>query len=621
MSIPEGWDFEGWASKNDLKCGDNRVIRKDAFKVNDGKRVPLIWNHVHNSPSTVLGHAILQNKDEGVYTYGYFNDSPAAKDAKEAMLHGDIESLSIFADQVDQLGCDVLHGNIREVSLVLAGSNPGAFIESVMQHGVAIEDGDEECLFYTGEPIVICHASKGTENKPKSEEDKKEDEKNNDDDNKTVADVIDALTDEQKAAVAILIDQAVSSNDEKKDKEKEDKEKDKEKEDKKKEGVGTEMRHNIFEDHKDDNTVLSHAATEKVLADAKRLGSLQEAIKANVADGTIIHAGVLSNPEMTKGVTVSTGNQDYGFNDVSMLLPDYKSLNVPPEFITREMSWVDKLMSKVHTTPFARVRSTYADITEEEARAKGYIKGNQKKEEVFRTLKRTTDPQTIYKKQKLDRDDIIDLSSEFDVVTWLKGEMKVMINEEKARAMLIGDGRPSDSDDKIQEIHIRPVVTDVPLFNTVIKVTVPAGATSEVIAKATVNAIIRGRKNFKGTGKPDFWTTEDVVTEMLLIENAIGDKTYKTENELATTLRVGDIIPVEAMEGYKLTVDGTEYPLIGTIVNFADYNVGRDSRFDKDQVMEGFDIDYNQYKYLMEDRFSGALVKPFSAVTFILDQQ
>lgn len=602
----EGWDFEGWASKNDLQCEDGLVIRKDAFKSNDGKKVPMVWNHVHNTPSVVLGHAILENRKEGVYAYCYLNNSQAGKDAKEAVQHGDVESLSIWANNVDRLGNDVNHGNIRELSLVLAGANPGAFIESVLQHGVVMDLDDDEALFYTGEPItVISHAAEDAKGKPISDE-KTEEE----DDDETVGEVIETLTDKQKAAVAILIDQAVSgdSGDDK-------------------EGDDKEMRHNIFETQgKNDTTIISHAVAEKIFVDAKRLGSFKEAIKANIEDGTvdkdtIQHAGgYLSDPKMATGMTTATGNQQYGFNDVSMLLPDYKNLNVPPEWIKRDQTWVDKLMSKVHNTPFPRVRSTFADITEDEARAKGYIKGNQKKEEVFRTLKRTTDPQTIYKKQKLDRDDIIDLNSEFDVVNWLKGEMKMMIKEEKARAMLIGDGRPSDSDDKIQEIHIRPVVTDVPLFNTIVKVKVAADATPEVIAKATVNAIIKGRKEFKGTGKPDFWTNDDIITDMLLLENAIGDKIYKTENELATTLRVDEIIPVEPMEGYELTIDNVKYPLIGTIVNFADYNVGRDSRFDKDQIMEGFDIDFNQHKYLMEDRFSGALVKPFSAVTFVLDK-
>lgn len=606
----EGWDFEGWASKNDLKCEDNLIIRKDAFKTNDGKKVPLVWNHVHNNPSVVLGHAILENRAEGLYAYCYFNNSPAGKDAKEAVLHGDVESLSIWANNVDRLGNDIHHGNVREVSLVVAGANPGARIESVFQHGAIMDLDDEEALLYTGESIIISHASEDPKEKPDPDE---RDEK--DDNDKTIGEVIETLTAEQKAAVAILVDQAASQDSEE------------DNDDKEKEGDDKEMRHNIFEDQSGkDTTIISHAVAEKIFADAKRLGSFKEAIKANIADGsvdkdTIQHAGgYLNDPKMTTGMQTATGNQQYGFNDVSMLLPDYKNLNVPPEWIKRDQTWVDKLMAKVHNTPFPRVRSTFADITEDEARAKGYIKGNQKKEEVFRTLKRTTDPQTIYKKQKLDRDDIIDLNSEFDVVNWLKSEMKMMIREEKARAMLIGDGRPEDSDDKIQELHIRPVVTDVPLFNTVIKVKVGADATPESIAKATVNAIIKGRKKFKGSGKPDFWTNDDVITDMLLLENAIGDKIYKTENELATTLRVGEIIPVEPMEGYELAIDGQKYPLIGTIVNFADYNVGRDSRFDQNQIMEGFDIDFNQHKYLIEDRFSGALVKPFAAVTFVLDK-
>ena len=603
-----GWDFEGWASKNDLQCEDGLIIRKDAFKHNDGKKVPLVWNHVHDSPSVVLGHAILENRDQGVYAYCYLNNSQAGRDAKEAIQHGDIESLSIWANNVDRLGNDVNHGNIRELSLVVAGANPGACVESVFQHGMGMDLDDEEGLFYTGEPIILSHAAEDPKGKPdlNDEEELEDDE--------TVGEVIETLTDKQKAAVAILIDQAVSDNSGDDDEERE--------------GDDDEVRHNIFESQgKNDTTIISHAVAEKIFIDAKRLGSFKEAIKANIEDGTvdkntIMHAGgYLSKDGMTTGMEIAKGTQQYGFNDVSMLLPDYKNLNVPPEFIKRDQTWVEKLMSKVHNTPLPRVRSTFADITEDEARAKGYIKGNQKKEEVFRTLKRATDPQTIYKKQKLDRDDIIDLNSEFDVVNWLKMEMKIMIAEEKARAMLIGDGRPSDSDDKIQEIHIRPVVTDVPLFNTIVKVTVSLNANEETIAKAIINAMIKNRKKFKGTGKPDLWTNDDYITDMLLLENAIGDKIYRSENELATTLRVGEIIPVEPMEGYEVTIGENKYPLIGTMVNFADYNVGRDPRFDKDQIMEGFDIDFNQHKYLMEDRFSGALVKPFSAVTFVLDKQ
>lgn len=600
----EGWDFEGWATKNDLRCEDKRIIRRDAFKVNDGKKVPLVWNHVHDSVGTVLGHAVLQNRKEGVYAYCYLNNSEAGKSAREAIKHGDVESLSIWANNLEQVGNEVLHGVIREVSLVLAGANPGAFIESVVQHNSPMDDGDEEGLFYTGDPIILpdeslSHAS--SEDKDPEPEAKSEDDE-------TIGDVLETLNDKQKAAVAILISEAAGESEDE-------------------EGDEKEMRHNVFENDDKDYEVLSHSVKKKILTDMKKTGSLKEALLNNLNDGTLEHGisigdlnEVISHAIDKTGMTVATGNQPYGVNDVAMLLPDYKSVTSgPPEFISRNMTWVSKLMAKVKNVPFTRIKSMFADITEDEARAKGYIKGNQKKEEVFSTLKRTTDPQTIYKKQKLDRDDIIDIT-DFDIIGWLKSEMKTMIAEELARAILIGDGRAADAEDKIQEIHIRPVVSDVPLFNTIIKVSVAADATEEVIAKATVNAIIRGRKKFKGTGKPDFWTTDDVVTEMLLIEDAVGHKLYKSETELATTLRVSEIIPVEPMEGQTVTIDAKKYPLIGTMVNMADYAVGTDRKFDENQVMEGFDIDFNQYKYLMEKRKSGALIKPFAAVTFVLDK-
>lgn len=594
------YDFEGWATKNNLKCADGLIIRKGAFQVNDGKKVPLVWNHQHNNVGDVLGHAVLENKDEGVYAYCTFNDTTAGKDAKEVVKHGDVVSLSIWANNIEQVGSDVLHGVIREVSLVLAGANPGAFIESVLSHGEPIGDEEDEGIFYTGEGIFISHANDEPKEKKEGENmgDKKENPK---EDEKTVQEVLNGMTDEQKAAVGIIIEQAV---------------KDAKKEDDKK-GDGEEMKHNMFEGRARSDKVISHSDMKKILEDAKRCGSLKEAVNQHIENG------VLSHSIDTTGMEVATGTQTYGFNDPSMLFPDYKSLNNPPEWISRKTDWVGKVMSKVHHTPFSRIKSLYANITEDEARAKGYIKGNLKKEEVFTTLKRTTDPQTIYKKQKLDRDDILDIT-DFDVIIWIRAEMRVMLDEEIARAILIGDGRPSDSDDKIQEIHIRPVVSDVPLFNTIIKVTVPADATEDVIANATIKAIIRGRKHFKGSGKPDFWTTEDVATEMLLLEDAIGHSLYNTEAELATKLRVEEIIPVEPMEGQtvSITEGGTTktYPLIGTITNLADYNVGADKGGEVN-MFDDFDIDYNQQKYLIETRISGALVKPFSALTIVLDKQ
>lgn len=605
------YDFEGWATKNNLECSDGLIIRKDAFRVDNGKKVPLVWNHQHNAVADVLGHAVLENRDEGVYAYCSFNNTSGGRDAKEAVQHGDVTALSIWANNLHQVGNDILHGVIREVSLVLAGANPGAFIESVLSHGDPMGEGEDEGIFYTNEGIFLCHGEVKKDDPEKKEEDKmdgqesekKEPEKK--EGGKTVQQVLNDMTDEQKAAVGIIVEQAVK--DAKKESGGEEPPKEKKEE--------NEMKHNMFEGRQTAKAI-SHSDMEQILSDAKRLGSLREAVDSHIENG------VLSHSIDTTGMETAKGKQKYGFNDPSMLFPDYKAINNQPEWISRNMDWVTKLMSRVHHTPFSRIKSMYANITEDEARAKGYIKGKLKKEEVFTTLKRTTDPQTIYKKQKLDRDDIIDIT-DFDVVAWIKAEMRVMLDEEIARAILIGDGRPSDSDDKIKEDHIRPVVKDVPLYNTVIKVTVPADADDSVIAKETIKAMIRGRKHYKGSGKPDFWTTEDVTTEMLLLEDQIGHALYKTEAELATKLRVNEIITVEPMEGQTVSITeksiAKEYPLLGVVVNMADYNVGADKGGEVN-LFDDFDIDYNQQKYLIETRISGALVKPFSALTIVLDK-
>lgn len=589
--MPKNPDFGGWATVNNLRCADGLTIMPGAFDGQDGKKVPLVWNHKHDSPSTVIGHGILESRDKGVYIHGYLNNTKGGRDAKETLAHNDIDSLSIWADNLDRRGSDIFHGIIREVSLVLAGANPGAFIESVLAHGISMDDEDTEAIIFTGESIHIEHAAE--EEPPKS----KEKEESGD---KTVVEVFNTLNEEQKKAVAIVVGQAIEDAKRNNNEEEED----------------DTVRHNLFEGKDQEGgekTYLSHSDMEQIFKDARQMGSLRAAVEANVDGGVLVHS------IDTTGMTTATGTQNYGVNDVEMLFPDYKSLNTPPEFISREMGWVSKVMAQVHRTPFSRIKSMYANITEDEARARGYIKGKQKKTEVFTTLKRTTDPQTVYKKQKLDRDDILDIT-DFDVVAWIKGEMRVMLNEEIARAILIGDGRPSDSEDKIQENHIRPVVSDVPLFNVIVKVTVPSDAGPEIIAKATINAIIRARKKYKGSGSPTFWTTEDVLTEMLLLEDGIGHKLYKTEAEISTALRVREAVTVEPMEGQKVKIGTKEYPLIGTIVNLADYNVGADRGADADNMFEDFDIDYNQMKYLIEKRQSGALIKPFSALTIVLDK-
>lgn len=586
MNIPDNYDFCGWASKNDLLCADGRIIRKDAFKDNDGEQVPLVWAHDKNSSvSNILGHAILENRADGVYVYGYINDTPSGAHAREALKHGDLNALSIWANNLEQVGRDVIHGTIKEVSMVTVGANPGAFIESVVAHGLSMDESEDEGFIYTNEKLILSHALNEEKKDKDTTSDSEETTGDNPEKGKTLQDVYDSLNEDQKKLFAFMVKEAAKGEKEDEDKKEED----------------NDVRHNIFEGQ-NDNELCHSIDMGKILSDAKRLGSLRESVFENLGDD-IVHS------LDTTGMTTATGTQNYGFNDPSMLFPDFKTLNNTPEWISRNMDWVQKVMSGVHKTPFSRIKSVYADITEDEARARGYIKGNLKKEEVFTTLKRTTEPQTVYKKQKMDRDDITDIT-DFDVIAWIRAEMRVMLNEEIARAILIGDGRPSDSDDKIKEDKIRPIVKDVPLFNTVVEV--KAGADTTETAKNTINSIIRARKNYKGSGNPVFFTTEDVLTEMLLLEDGIGHKLYKTEAEVATAIRANTIVTVEPMEGFVL--DGKK--LIGVLVNLADYNVGAD-RGGEVSMFEDFDIDYNQQKYLIETRISGALIKPYSALTIV----
>lgn len=601
MEYTGKYDFCGWASKNDLRCRDGRTIRRNAFKVQDGTKVPLVWNHEHNDPSMILGHAWLENRDEGVFTYGLFNNTQKGQDAKTALEHGDIEAMSIWANDLDQNGGDVMHGTIREVSLVLAGANPGAFVESVMTHGISMDEDDNEGIFYTGDALILEHSiEKKEEEKPMEEETKKSPEEK-EDEGESVAEIYNAMTEKQKKVVAIIATEFAKGGSE----EKAEKPEKKEEEDN--------MKHNLFEGSAAAPTTnfLSHDAMKSIFSDAKRSGSLKEAFENAIgADGILSHA--MEVP--TEGTTTATGTQTYGFNDPDMLFPDYKSLNNPPEWISRDMGWVQKVMAGVHHTPFSRIKSQFANITEDEARAKGYIKGKQKKTEVFSVLKRTTDPQTIYKLQKMDRDDIIDIT-DFDVVVWIKAEMRVMLNEEIARAILIGDGRLDDAEDKISEQHIRPVVKDVPLFNIKYNVsyTKASDETEEdARAKATIRAAIKARKQYKGSGQPTLFTTEDTLTDMLLLEDKLGHPLYESAQALATKMRVKEIVTVEPMEDY--TVDNKN--LIGVIVNLADYNVGADKGGEV-SLFDDFDIDFNKYTYLIETRISGALTKPFSAITLL----
>ena len=571
----ERFDFSGWATRNDLKCSDGRTIRKDAFKDNNGQKVPLVWNHQHNDPLNILGHALLENRQEGVYAYCTFNETEAGQNAKLLVEHGDVSALSIYANQLKQRGSDVIHGAIREVSLVLAGANPGAFIDSVICHG---EESEEEAIIYTGEDISLFHAEcdkkeETKEEKPVENEKKTaESEKKTTESEETVGEVLDTLNEKQKTAVFALIAQALENADNSNDDDEEEKE----------------MKHNVFDqDETKKENVLSHSDIESILSDAKRSGSLKESFLAHTAT--------------------------YGIDQIDTLFPEPKSMNTPPEFIKRDMDWVAGVINGVHHTPFSRIKSMFANITEDEARAKGYIKGNLKKEEVFTLLKRTTTPTTIYKKQKLDRDDILDIT-DFDVVAWIKGEMRMMLDEEIARAILVGDGRLTSDDDHIPEQNIRPVWKDDDLYTIKTKITVSTTATDDDKAKAMIKAAVKSRKNYKGSGNPVLYTTEDFLTNCLLLEDTQGYRLYKSEQDVATAMRVSKIVTVPVMEGLTRTdSESKTRTLMGIIVNLKDYNVGAD-KGGAVNMFDDFDIDYNQQKYLMETRCSGALIKPYSAI-------
>lgn len=568
------YDFSGWATRNDLQCADGRVIRRDAFKDCDGIKVPLVWNHDHATATNVLGHALLENRKDGVYTYGWFNETEKGQIAKELVSHGDITQLSIYANKLKQVGHDVVHGAIREVSLVLAGANPGAKIEETMVHSEDSEFGDEGVI-YTGEPIQLYHSEEAAEETEEALEhaDSKPDEGEEKMNEETVQDVVDSMTDKQRRVMYALIGMAADR------KETEKKEDDEEE---------TEVKHNIFETDEAQGNTLSHSEMQTIISDAKRYGSMKDSFMAHAAE--------------------------YGIESIDMLFPEPKTMNNPPEFISREMSWVGKVMNGVHHTPFSRVKSMFADITEDDARARGYIKGNLKKDEVFTLLKRTTTPITVYKKQKLDRDDVIDIT-DFDVIAWLKSEMRMMLDEELARAFLIGDGRLSSSDDKINEGNIRPIVSDADLYTIKKKVTVKTSATDSEKAKAFIRMAVKSRKEYKGSGSPTLFTTEDWLTECLLLEDTTGRRLYADENALRSAMRVSSIVTVPVMEGVKGPSSGD---LMGIIVNLNDYNVGAD-KGGAVNMFDNFDIDYNQMKYLIETRCSGALIKPYSAIVLELD--
>lgn len=561
------FDFSGYATKNDLKCADGRIIRKDAFKNNHGQKVPLVYQHLHNDPSNVLGHALLENREDGVYAYCSFNGTESGKRAKELVEHGDITFLSIYANKLVQKGSDVIHGAIREVSLVLSGANPGAVIDNLaIQHSDGEVVADEtEAFITTGIELSlekIEHAVGA--------------------DDETIEDIIATMNEKQKDVLYAIVARLVDGGEEPADAKHSDEEN---KEDiKHSDEGGSDMKKNVFEGNKEENkqgkTSLTHAELKIILEDAKRLGSLKESFLA--------HAGT------------------YGIDNIDYLFPDAKTVTPTPDLIKRDTEWVAGVISGTRHSPFSRIKSTAADLTADEARALGYVKGTLKKEEVISLLKRVTTPCTIYKKQKLDRDDIIDIV-DLDVVAWLKAEMRMMLDEELARVVLVGDGRDAESDDKISETNIRPIYTDDDMYAHHVEIAVDHN-TEELI-----DDIIRARKNYKGSGSPALYTDTDTLTEMMLLKDITGRRIYATEAELAAALRVSKIVEVPVMENLTRVVDGNTLKLKAIIVNLSDYVVGAD-KGGAISMFDDFDIDYNQYKYLIETRCSGALTRPKSAL-------
>lgn len=559
------YDFSGWATKNDLKCSDGRTIRHNAFKDCDGVKVPLVWNHSHGEPENVLGHALLKNMDEGVYCYGTFNDTSSGQVAKVLVQHGDIKALSIYANQLKQIATDVVHGVIREVSLVHAGANPGAYIDTVIAHS---DDTDEEAIIYTGEPLSLFHSdekSEEKENKDEKPEDKKDGEKSDEkkSDDKTVEEIVNGMSEEEQNVLYALLGQALGES----GKDDSKKENENSKEDK-------EMKHNAFDNDNKDNALM-HDGLNTILKEAKRCGSLKESF--------LEHA------------------ETYGIKNIEYLQPDATNIYDRPQFINNQPSgWVSKVIAGVHTTPFANVKMMFADITADEARAKGYTKGKLKKDEVFSLLKRSVSPTTIYKKQKFDRDDLVD--ADFDVVPWIRQEMEMKLDEEKARAYIFGDGRLSSDDDKINEANIIPVIKDAELYTIKIEVTPAEGETLE---HALISAAVMGQDDYQGSGNTTAFIEAKQVSRMLLMEDKFGHRLYKDIKELASAIGVNEVVKVPA------GVCPEEF--YGVILDLRDYNVGMKNA-GKKTLFDDFDIDYNQQKYLIETRQSGALTRPYSAI-------
>jgi HK97 family phage prohead protease len=583
--MADKFDFSGWATKYDVKCSDGRTIKKGAFKHLDGSVVPMVWGHLHDDPKNFLGKVTLQHRDEGIYAYGKFNDLEPAQDAKVLVEHGDITSLSIYANHLKQSGNDVMHGMIREVSLVMAGANSEARIENVaMQHGDSYEDVPDEAIIHTAfDDGLSLSDLEIFEDDVEHADAAPADPAPAAGSGMTLGDVFGTMTEEQKTAVYALLNDVIQNQQAPASEEAVAQSDQDDQVIEHNEEENEDMKPNTF----DAETVVQHSEhltpeqLGQIIKTATKCGSFKDAILA--------HA------------------DDYGITNIDLLFPDARALSNTPEFIKRRTEWVSMVLNGVHHTPFSRIKSLVADITEDEARAKGYIKGNMKKEEVFPVMKRVTTPVTIYKKQKLDRDDIIDIT-ELDVVMWIKQEMRLMLDEEIARAILIGDGRAVDDTDKINETNVRPIYTDDQLYS--VKV---APLANTATAEDMIDAIIKARKFYKGTGNPTFFTTTDVMSDMLLIKDSLGRRIYESEASLLSVLRVARIVEVEVMEGAKRVDGANTYDLLGILVNLQDYNVGAD-RGGNVSMFDDFDIDYNQYKYLIETRISGALTKPFSAL-------
>lgn len=615
----KNYDFAGWVTKNNVKCSDGRTIRQNAFAHMDGKRVSLVYNHNHEDLDNVLGYVDLENRENGVYGYAKCANTDMGNTAKELVHSGSLVSFSIYANNLSEKNGDVMHGDIKEVSLVLAGANKEALIDTFFEHGV---DGETGMYFYNGEgdceftEDFLSHADEDEEDEKEveeeveeSEEESEEEESDKDEKKKeikhsdegndeeseggqTLAEAYEEMPDKYKKVCAALVGMATAEDSDEVEHSDEG---------------GEVMKVNAFENEvKEKENVLEHSDIQEIMTVAKSgTKTLKQAFNEYCLAHSIDTTGMNILPNQ------ATSSQAYGVRDLDMLFPEYKAQSNIPEFIKRDTTWVDVVNAGVKKVPFKRIKSMFANITEDEARAKGYIKGDQKAPEVFELLGRTTDPQTIYKLQQLDRDDIIDIE-DFDVVAWIKAEMQIMLAEEKARAILIGDGRSANNRHKIKEDHVRPIATDVPLFNIKVNVNVAADADEDTTYKEFKKAVLRGRKQYKGSGNPTLFTTEEVLTELLLLEDKMGHPLYKTETELATALRVSKIVTVEVMENQ--TVDSK--PLLGVIVNLNDYTVGGDGNREKG-MFEDFDIDFNQYKYLIETRMSGALMRPYSAMTIL----